>query len=169
LLRSVVKIALEAASLCIAGLDDPGSRGTQLPLLALAFADVGEDHHVADDPSAAAADWRRCDLDVDQRPVLALPVGLDVWEHSTAADGGQHVFELGLLGGRNNRHRPPDDLFTRPTEDPFGGGVPSDHARLKVDLENADRRGVDDGPQPLLRLVKLFELRLARLRHVRRV
>jgi hypothetical protein len=143
LLCPIVKIALEAAALGVAGLDDSRSRRTQLAFLPLALGDVGEHHHVADHLPGTVPDGSRRDLDVDQRSVLALPVGLQVREHPAAADCGQDLLELGLLRGRDKRDRAPDDLPRRPAEDPLSRRVPPDHPRLEVDLEDADRRRLD--------------------------
>jgi hypothetical protein len=92
-----MKIALEASSFRVRSLDNPRAGGAQLTLLALSLRDVAEDHHMADDSARAVANRRSRELDIHQRPVLALAVGLHGRVSPPGAHRRQNVLELRLF------------------------------------------------------------------------
>jgi len=114
----------------------------------LALGDVGGDADHPDQVAARRPQRRGRQLHVDGTAVAAMLAQLQPGGGLPRATGG------GDLDGRParlraGRMRPSQDLLAAPAVDAFGGRVPQLHPLVPVQFDDRDRRGVDDGAEPL--------------------
>ena len=158
LLRAVVQVALEAAPLDVAGSDDPRTRGGELfdpgaelvvqavnlRRLRLALCDVGVGDHVAEHATGPVPHGRGRDRDRDERPVLAQTLGLVVVDRLSRPHPREQVLRLrAFRGRRHGKSTAAEHLVARPAEDALRGRVPQPDARVEVELDEGERRRVD--------------------------
>ena len=136
-----------------------GVEAMQLGLLLLALGDVGVRDEVAHVAAGCVSDRRRGDRDGDELAVLAPPDGLVVVDRLAGQHAREQVVALHPLGGVRHREAgAPEDLVRPPAEDALGRRVPEPDAGVEPELHERERRGVDQGLEPLLLLLALGDV-----------
>ena len=108
----------------------------------------------------AVADRAGRDVDVDQRAVAVAATEVEVAQHFAGRlDALEVADEEILLAVGNDRADAADHLLGAPAEHLRRAGVPRAHAPVEVEVDDRNRRGLDQRALVLVRLLDQLELR----------